>query len=147
MDREKESLNDKTWLHQGVRFCLVGASNTVVGYLIYSGVLLVLKRTGLFIHMDYLIAQAAAFILGTLWAFYWNNRVVFTDRKKKEGGELVKALCKSYLMYISTGLLLSSGLLYLWVSICGISEFFAPFINYTITVPLNFLISKVWVYK
>lgn len=92
-----------------------------------------------------LVSQGIAFVLSVLWSFYWNNKVVFADG----GGErnLWKALAKTYVSYSFTGLFLNSILLVLWVQVFHISEFIAPVINLLISVPLNFLMNKLWAFK
>ena len=67
----------------------------------------------------------------------------------QEGEErsAVKALVKTFISYSFTGLFLSSVLLVLWVQVMHISEFVAPIINLLVTVPLNFIINKLWAFK
>lgn len=66
-----------------LRFVLVGASNTALGYLMFAGFLWVLGdgpgRAGL--------AQLFAYCVGTLWSFYWNRRWTFrsSGKVKSEG--------------------------------------------------------------
>ena len=59
----------------------------------------------------------------------------------------MKALVKTFISYSFTGLFLSSVLLVLWVQVMHISEFVAPIINLLVTVPLNFIINKLWAFK
>ncbi len=131
---------------QFVKFGIVGLSNTVVSYVLYSGGLLLLRKMHLFGRRDYLAAQAAAFVLSVLWSFYWNNRFVFNE---EDGGKrsLWKALLRTYVSYSFTGLFLSSILLVLWVRLLHISEFVAPVINLLVTVPLNFILNKLWAFR
>ena len=131
---------------QFVKFGMVGLSNTVISYALYVGGLLLLRRFGLFGGADYLAAQTVAFILSVLWSFYWNNRFVF---RLEEGGKrsLWKALLKTYVSYSFTGLFLNGILLVLWVRVLHISEFAAPLINLLFSVPLNFLMNKLWAFK
>ena len=86
------------------------------------------------------------FVLSVLWSFYWNNRFVFT-LKSGELRSIWKSLIKTYISYSFTGLFLNSILLVLWVKILGVSEFIAPLINLIFSVPLNFIINKLWAFK
>lgn len=133
-------------LMQFIKFGIVGVSNTIISYVLYVIVLFGLQKANLFLKVDYLIAQIVAFVLSVLWSFYWNNRVVFT---LAEGASRTwwKALIKTYISYSFTGLFLNSLLLILWVKLLGMSEFIAPIFNLIISVPLNFLINKLWAFK
>jgi putative flippase GtrA len=133
-------------LMQFVKFGIVGVSNTVISYLLYTVSLLVMKKNELFRNYDYLLAQGIAFVLSVLWSFYWNNKKVFA-LEEGEKRNLWKALGKTYVSYSFTGLFLNSILIVLWVRICHISEFVAPIINLLISVPLNFVINKFWAFK
>lgn len=131
---------------QFIKFGIVGVSNTIISYVLYVIVLFGLQEANLFAKVDYLIAQIVAFVLSVLWSFYWNNKMVFT---LAEGASRTwwKALIKTYISYSFTGLFLNSFLLILWVKILGMSEFIAPIINLIISVPLNFVINKLWAFK
>ena len=140
----KEVKNE--WLVTGkqfIKFGIVGLSNTGLSYLIYTVVLLVLKRFSLLQEVDYFVAQFFGFVISVLWSFWWNNKFVFTEQPDEQYC-VVKALVKTYLSYGFSGLLLSSILLYIWVDLCKVSEFLAPLINLVITVPLNFVLNKFW---
>lgn len=133
-------------LMQFVKFGIVGISNTVISYVIYSVSLLFFRALAVFEQADYLIAQIIAFVLSVLWSFYWNNRLVFKI-KTGEKRNLWKTLFKTYVSYSFTGLFLNSILLVLWVKIFSISEFIAPIINLLVSVPLNYIINKFWAFK
>ncbi len=133
-------------LMQFVKFVIVGISNTIISYLLFTASLLVMRRFAVFSGIDYIIAQIIAFVLSVLWSFFWNNKMVFA---KEEGQErsIWKALLKTYASYSFTGLFLNSVLIVLWVRALHISEFIAPIINLLISVPLNFLLNKFWAFK
>ena len=131
---------------QFVKFAIVGVSNTVISYAVYAVTLLILQSVEILPKTDYLLAQIVAFALSVLWSFYWNNKMVFTA---EEGTNRIwwKALIKTYISYSFTGLFLNSILLILWVKLLHMSEFIAPIINLIISVPLNFIINKLWAFK
>lgn len=131
---------------QFIKFGIVGVSNTVISYILYVGSLVFLNCAGGIGKYNYLIAQIIAFILSVLWSFYWNNKMVFVLEDGKQRS-LWKSLVKTYISYSFTGLFLNSFLLILWVDIIGISEFIAPIINLFVSVPLNFIINKLWAFK
>ncbi len=127
---------------QFIKFSLVGVSNTIIGYLLNIGTLLILKPYR--ISADYYIANLAAFFLSVLWSFYWNNKYVF----KAEGNRnLLAALLRMYAAYAFSGIVINNVLSYVWVDLLGISKYIAPIINLTISVPINFVLNKLWAFK
>ncbi len=133
-------------LMQFVKFGIVGVSNTVISYVLYTVTLIGLRAVGLFAGYDYLIATVVAFVLSVLWSFYWNNKMVFV-MEEGQSRNIWKALIKTYISYSFTGLFLNSVLMVLWVQVFHVSEFIAPIINLLISVPVNFLINKFWAFK
>ena len=133
-------------LMQFVKFGIVGLSNTVISYILYTVTLLLLRKLGAFVRLDYIVASVVSFVLSVAWSFYWNDKKVFV---KEEGQErnICKALIKTYISYSFTGLFLNNILLLLWVDLLHISEFLAPIINLLVSVPINFLINKFWAFK
>ena len=131
---------------QFVKFGIVGVTNTILSYVLYSFSLVGIRKVSTGFGYDYLVATVIAFVLSVLWSFYWNNKKVFV---KEEGQKrnLWTALIKTYISYSFTGLFLSSVLMVVWVRILGISEFIAPIINLLVSVPLNFIINKYWAFK
>lgn len=130
---------------QFVKFGIVGVSNTVISYLLYVISLFTFRQLGILPKSGYLVAQGIAFVLSVLWSFYWNNKVVFAAGDSERN--LWQALLKTYVSYSFTGLFLNSILLVLWVQVFHISEFIAPIINLLISVPLNFILNKLWAFK
>lgn len=135
--------NVNAWV-QFVKFGIVGVSNTVIGYVLNILVLLALKSAN--VSWDYIAGNIVSFVLSVLWSFYWNNRFVFTveSGKKRNFG---KALLKTYMAYGFTGIILNNILSFIWIDKIGISKFIAPLINLIVSVPLNFIINKLWAFK
>lgn len=130
-----------TLIHaQFIRFCIVGLSNTILSYFIYS-ILLLLFRKIFILSLDYLIAQILAFILSVAWSYYWNSKFVFKQKNS------VSSLLKTYISYFFSGIFLNTILLYFWVDMLNISEFIGPIFNLIISVPVNFLLNKFWAFK
>ncbi len=136
----------RSTLIQFVKFGIVGVSNTAISYVIYTLSLLGMRTFGIFRSIDYIFSQVVAFMLSVLWSFYWNNKKVFVV-KEGESRSIWKALLKTYVSYSFTGLFLNSILLIFWVRVLHISEFIAPIINLLVSVPLNFIINKLWAFK
>lgn len=125
-------------LIQFIKFGIVGISNTLISYVVY--VVLV------GVHINYLLASIAGFIVSVLNSYYWNNKYVF---KKQEDEQRTwwKTLIKTFVSYAGTGLILSNILLVIWVEWIKVPQIVAPLINLLITVPLNFIINKFWAFK
>lgn len=123
---------------QFVKFGLVGVSNTLISYVTY----LICISFG----MNYLLAQGIGFVISVTNSFYWNNKYVFVAEDGKQRS-LLYTYVKTVLSYAGTGLVLASGLLILWVDVLHIPEVIAPLINLVITIPLNFIINKLWAFK
>ncbi len=131
---------------QFIKFGIVGASNTVIGYLIYAISLAVFRKFQLFSDYDIYLANFIMFMLSVAWSFYWNNKYVFKSENRSRK-DIFFVLIKTYMTYAFTSLILAEVLLYVWVNILGINAYIAPIINLIITVPLNFLIQKFWAFK
>lgn len=139
-------LRDETWgkLIQFVKFGIVGASNTVISYIL--NVLVLLALSSWKVSWDFVAANIVSFVLSVLWSFYWNNRFVFTVEEGKQR-KVGKAMLKTFISYGFTGIILNNLLSWLWINIFGISKYIAPLINLIISVPLNFIINKFWAFK
>lgn len=133
-----KNIKDKPGIIQFVKFGIVGASNTLINYLVYTACLLV--------GMHYILANAIGFFVSVVNAFYWSNRYVFA----KGDGETRSAwatFTKTLMAYASTGLGLSSILLYIYVDHLGVSDYLALLLVLIVTVPLNFILNKYWSFK
>ena len=123
---------------QFFKFGVVGLSNTAISYLIYS--LLV------YFGLHYLAASVIAFVISVLNSFFWNHKFVFKD---KTGGkrDIMRALIRTYASYAFSGLVVSNILLYIFIEFFGASKYIAPFFGLFITVPLNYILNKLWAFK
>lgn len=122
---------------QFIKFGMVGVANNVIFLAVYY--LIVLWQSDL-----YLLGNVVGFLVSTLNAYLLNSRFVFGQ--ERGNGKPKQALVKTYVTYtISLGI--STGLLYLLVDLWGLSEKIAPLISLMVTVPLNFVLNKLWVYR
>lgn len=140
------SVLDKNWegFMQFVKFGIIGLSNTVISYILNVAVLLILSPFS--VSWDFFAGNMVGFLLSVLWSFYWNNRFVFTMQEGQQRS-IWKALLKTYLAYGFTGIILNNILSWLWITKFGISKFIAPVINLIVSVPLNFIINKLWAFR
>ncbi len=131
-------------LVQFVKFGLIGVTNTALSYLINILVLKLLEPYGL--SWDYIAGNVIAFLISVLWSFYWNNKYVFTA-KEGQKRNIGLALLKTYISYGFTGIILTNILSWVWIDLLGISKYIAPLINLLISIPLNFIINKLWAFQ
>lgn len=140
-DKDEEFVNG---LVEFVKFGIVGVSNTFIGYFINVAVLLIMHPFD--VSWDYFVGNIISFFLSVLWSFFWNNKYVFV-LKEGEERSIWKALLKTYISYGFSGLVLSNILSWVWVSGLGISKFIAPLLNLIVSVPVNFVMNKLWAFK
>ncbi|MEA4871027.1 MAG: GtrA family protein [Christensenella sp.] len=127
--------NCKTLFAQFMKFGVVGVSNTLISL----GVYYLLLTFG----CHYLLANAAGFVLSVLNSYFWNSRFIFRDKLETSGW---RALGKVFLSYgVSFGL--STVLMLLFVQVLHISAYLAPVLRLVLTVPLNFVMNKLWAFK
>ena len=125
-------------IFQFVKFGIVGLSNTIIGYVVYAFCI--------WLGMHYLLANVVGFFVSVLNAFYWSDRFVFKKGNNEQRG-LLSSLFKTVLAYASTGIVLNSVLLRLFIHEMKLSEYTAPLIILMITVPTNFILNKYWSFK
>lgn len=136
----KIRISDEKWdkIMQFVKFGIVGVSNTMISWIFYYAFLL--------LGFHWLIGSVVGFVVSVLNSFFWNNKYVFV----KEDGHVRNpwmALFKMFLAYGFSGLVLNNILMWIWIDLFGISEFLTPIINMFITVPINFVINKLWAFR
>lgn len=129
---------------QFIKFGIVGLSNTIIAYVLNILTLLILRPFVL--NWDYVIANIVAFVLSVLWSFYWNNKYVFTV-KEGEKRSTLHTLLKTYASYGFTGIVLNNALSYVWINLLFISKYIAPLINLIVSVPVNFVMNKMWAFR
>lgn len=128
-----EKFDSKEKFIQFAKFCIVGLTNTVIGFAIYYGLL--------WFDVNYLMANTASWVISVFNAFYWNNKYVF-----KNESTWIRSLLKTYVSY-GFSFLLGSLLLYVFVEWCSISKILAPLLILIVTIPVNFLLNKFWTFR
>ena len=125
-------------IFQFVKFGLVGVSNTLVSWAVYYFFLWIDENL-------YMVGSVVGTVVSIANAFFWNDRFVFRSEKNDWRSRL-KRLGKTYVSYGGTSLL-GIGLLWIEVTVFGVSKVIAPIVNLIITIPLNFLINKFWTFN
>ena len=132
----KEEFWKLVW--QFFKFGLVGLSNTAVSMACYY----------VFLFIDpnlYMVGSIVGTIVSIANAFYWNDKYVFKDGQNDWKSKL-KRLGKTYVSYGGTSIL-SNVMLWVEVSFFAVSKSIAPIVNLIVTIPLNFIINKLWTFK
>ncbi|MBR1942926.1 GtrA family protein [bacterium] len=112
--------------------------------LINNGISLGVYYIVIFINAKwYLFGSVLGFLVSVLNAYFMNSKFVFKEKKEDNSK---KQIVKTYILY-TLNLVLGLAILYISVEKLHISEKIAPFVSLTITVPINFLANKIWVYK
>lgn len=134
VDKIKE--NGSKNLKQFIKFGIVGISNTVISLAVYYLFLWIS-------HSLYLVGSIAGFIVSVANSFYWNNKYVF---ETKGQANWFHRLLKTYVAYGGTAIL-ATVLLWLEVDIMHWSDVLMPIVNLLITIPLNYIVNKLWAFK
>ncbi|NFO13789.1 GtrA family protein [Clostridium botulinum] len=134
---KKINFDNKLWKisWQFIKFGIVGFSNTVISLIIYY--IFIAKG------VNYLFANTLGFLVSVINAFYWSNKYVFTDKTETNPK---KAFIKVFMTY-GGSFLLSTLLIFIMVDYLKISQWIAPLIRLIVTVPLNFIINKLWAFR
>ncbi len=121
-------------LQQFIKFGITGIVNT----LIYTAVYYLL----LFLGVSHLIANVVAYLAGSINGYLMSRGWVFKEVK----ASVQSSVWKYYIVYGSS-LLLSEGLIYLFVDILSVSDKIAPLLTLCFTIPYNFLFQKLWAFR
>lgn len=144
-----QSNSNQGWFRtiiQFVKFGIVGLSNTAISYgieMLCYYVLLI--NSPLAENVKVILTSVLAFIVSVTNSYFWNNKFVFVGGKKDWRGHLL-AYLKTVACYGITGLILSPALKIL-LSNWGIPYWAASLASLIITIPLNFVMNKLWAFK
>ena len=119
---------------QFVKFGLIGVSNTILSLMVYYVLV--------YLNFHYIFAYTMGFCLSVLNAYYFNSRYVFVNATQQRA----VSFAKSFLTYGST-FVIGTFFLYLMVNFLHISDKIAPLLNLVFTVPANFILHRLWVFK
>jgi putative flippase GtrA len=121
-------------LVQLVKFGIVGISNTLLSFAVYT---LLLKVFGVW----YIAASAIGFIAGATNGFLWNRAWTFR-------GHVGDALTPVRWMVVQgTGLFANLGLIYMFVSGAGLDKLLGQACATAIVTVLTFLANRAWTFR
>jgi putative flippase GtrA len=118
---------------QFVKFSIIGAMNTIIGYGIFYFLL--------FLNFHYMAALAISFIFGLLNSYFWNKYWVFVS-----GHHFKRELPRFIIVYVST-LLINAALLPIFVEYLKIDPRIAQLFFLIFLPLLTFLGLKYWSFK
>jgi putative flippase GtrA len=119
---------------QFVKFGIVGVSNTLIFFLVYT---LLLKVFGVW----YVAASGIGFAVGAINGFLWNRAWTFR-------GHVGDALTPvRWFVVQSSGLLANLGLVYLFVDGAGLGELGGQAVTIVIVTVLTFLANRAWTFR
>jgi putative flippase GtrA len=119
---------------QFVKFGIVGVSNTLIFFAVYT---LLLKVFGVW----YVAASGIGFAVGAINGFLWNRAWTFR-------GHVGDALTPvRWFVVQSSGLLANLGLVYLFVDGIGLGELEGQAVTIAIVTVLTFLVNRAWTFR
>ena len=123
----------KNVIFEFVKFGIVGFINTINDYLTY--------RLCLYISIEYRISTTIGFIVSSIIGYLLQKKFVFKSKASKK-----ESLVKFYVVYGSS-LLLKLILVTIFVELLHVPKKYAPLLTMFITIPYNFILGKIWIYK
>lgn len=133
--RHHPEVEKRPGLVQFVKFSLVGASNTLVDFAVFS-----LLIYGLNFH--YIGANTLSFTTATTWSYLMNRRWTFRGHGGKVHVQYVK-----FIMVSAVGLGLTTVLLYLFIERLHLAKIVAKAIAVLIVLCWNFPINRIWTFR
>ena len=119
---------------QFVKFGVVGVSNTLIFFLVYT---LLLKVFGVW----YVAASGIGFAVGAINGFLWNRAWTFR-------GHVGDALTPVRWFVVQTiGLLVNLGLVYLFVDGAGLGKLSGQAVTIVIVTLLTFFANRAWTFR
>jgi putative flippase GtrA len=125
----------RTIFRQFIKFCLVGASNFLIDFLVY---LLMTRLFGL----HYIPASVISFAVAVTWSFEWNRKWTF----RYQGSDLKWQYVKFFTANIIS-LCLNLGLLTLLIELFHIPDLWAKAVSSLIVAVFNFSLNRFWTFK
>jgi putative flippase GtrA len=119
---------------QFVKFGVVGVSNTLIFFLVYT---LLLKVFGVW----YVAASGVGFAVGAINGFLWNRAWTF----KGHVGDAFTPV--RWFVVQTSGLLLNLGLVYLFVDGAGLDELVGQAVTIVIVTVVTFLANRAWTFR
>ncbi len=133
-------------LLQFINFAFIGVINTFIDFGIYT----LLTRYTTFFHYSeessafpwrIILASILSFLVATTFSFFSNRTWTFKQKEKPTLGEAAK-----FYSTTSSGIVISSGLLYVLVHAFGMFDLYAKIFSTIVTIFWNFILKRFWVF-
>ena len=122
-----------------IAYLIVGIMTTLVSWAVYSLLRIVLDMN---VPLQVQIAVFMRWFAGVLFAYFTNRKYVFQSRDPKMLLEFLKFVGSRV-----TTLLSDMFIMWLMVSVIGINDWIATFISAAVVIVLNYLFSKLLVFR
>jgi len=122
----------KLFVLQGFKFALVGVGNSLISFGVFNILL--------YCRLPYLYANFIGYSIGMFNSYYWNYRFVFQD-------EISITSIVKFIVVNVIALSCSSLSLYMFIDVFKVNPQIAYIISLSVTMVINFLFSKFWVFK
>ncbi|MCR4746666.1 MAG: GtrA family protein [Lachnospiraceae bacterium] len=158
---DKITGKDHQSLVQFIKFGLVGASNSIIYYLVemlsyyrifintdFSPIVVILLKIGISLSVDEIkvvVVTAIAFIISVINSYFWNSRYVFNKDGNMGVKQHVAAFLKTVLCYGVTGLIISP-IIKITLKNIGIAYWITSLVTLMLMLPLNFILNKFWAF-
>ena len=123
---------------QFIRYCIVGAVNTVFDFGLYT----FLTRGFGFWREHYLLANAVTFVVVVTWSFFWNKYWTFKNRDVQHGKQYLR-----FVIVTLVGLGIAEGVLFIGVHFLSIYDIVSKVIAAPLVVAWNFSAYRFWTFK
>lgn len=133
-------------LVQFIKFGMVGVSNTAISYAVEMLCYYVLFVNTQAEDVKIFITSLLSFVVSVTNSYYWNNKHVFSSGVKKTLPQHLRTYLKTAACYALTGLVISPWAKARLVAM-DVPFWLATLLVLVITIPLNFLMNKLWAFR
>ncbi len=130
----RSAISNRPLAAQFVKFGIVGVSNTLITFAVYT---LLLKVFGVW----YLAASAIGFIVGATNGFLWNRRWTFREHV----GDALTPV--RWFVVQGCGLALNLGLVYVFVHDAALDKLLAQACATAVVTVLTFFANRAWTFR
>ncbi|OQA52444.1 MAG: Undecaprenyl-phosphate mannosyltransferase [candidate division WS2 bacterium ADurb.Bin280] len=135
--------SQKKSVRQFVKFAIVGGINTLVDWVVYLPLRILLQNlVSLDIQLIRQIAKALSFVVSALSSYYMNRKWTFASKEKKVAVEASK-----FMIVAIVGLLINSAAFYVVTAYLDWIEFYGLVIATAVAMFWNFFVNKNWTFK
>lgn len=117
---------------QFLKFGIVGLSNSIMTFLVYSILI--------FFGSYYLVANVIGYCAGVVNSYIWNSKFVFKRQQSK-------VLFTKFMLVNLITLSINTILLYILIDKLNYGKYVGQMITISISMIINFMLNKFWTFK